>query len=254
MEDGRSRISVEAIVSSSLASPTLAKRVKELDANNDGVLSVEELLRAVRMEQDLVVQRRLLVRIIIALGIGLLLTIAAVVGLTYAVVDLSKETTVNHNNVLEGKSSKSTVGTGMALRSAPINQWLTKNMTLMDFHGLEAVGIKTNDSHVQYHRVSSVEQMMGEERTIAVHLHESFKKVVLTPDGVELHGFNDDLPSQRLRHDHCFLNPDAQECQMMCRYCPDLPFCLSTTSLPEQSRSIAIIDPSFLEGIGPLGM
>lgn len=197
MADGSARISISDILSSNLASPTLAVRVKELDTNEDGALSVSELLHALRAEQNLVVQKRLLVRTVIALSIGLLLTIAAVVGLTYAIVDLSKETTVNENNALQGKSSKQPVGTAILVESTPVSKWLDTNMTMTDFLSLEAVGFQSKDGLMQYHRLSSVEYLIGARvvfRTFTPGL--SF---TLTRQGIQIHDTRDEASISMLQ-------------------------------------------------------
>jgi len=197
MADDSARISISDILSSNLASPTLAVRVKELDTNEDGALSISELLHALRAEQNLVVQKRLLVRTVIALSIGLLLTIAAVVGLTYAIVDLSKETTVDENNALQGKSSKQPVGTAILVESTPVSKWLDTNMTMTDFLSLEAVGFQSKDGLMQYHRLSSVEYLIGAKvvfRTFTPGL--SF---TLTRQGIQIHDARDEASISMLQ-------------------------------------------------------
>ena len=197
MADGSTRISITDILSSNLASPTLAVRVKELDTNEDGALSISELLHALRAEQILVVQKRLLVRTVIALSVGLLLTIAAVVGLAYAIVDLSKETTVDKNNALQGKSSKQPVGTAILVESTPVSKWLDTNMTMTDFLSLEAVGFQSKDGLMQYHRLSSVEYLIGAKvvfRTFTPGL--SF---TLTRQGIQIHDARDEASISMLQ-------------------------------------------------------
>lgn len=186
MDGERDRISLQAILDSELASPTLVKRAKELDADGDGSLSIGELLHVVRAEQSLMAEKRLLIRILIALGCGLLLTIAAVVGLTYAVVDLAKETTVGDGGVLQGKSSKSTVGTAAVVEVIHLGNWLDKNVTLTDFLALEAVGIGIEATHMQFYRVSSLEHIPGHNLT--VHTTQPGVSITVTREGIDLNG------------------------------------------------------------------
>lgn len=220
MDNGSARISIPDILSSDLASPTLASRVKELVTNKDGALSISELLHALRVEQNLLLQKRLLVRTVIALSIGLLLTIAAIVGLTYAIVDLSKETTVDKNNALQGKSSKQPVGTASIVESVPVSKWLDTNMTITDFLGLEAVGFVNMDGLMQYHRLSSVEYLTGER--VVFHTFTRGLSFTLTRQGIQLHDARDEA---------------------------------SVSMLQEQSRGIAIVPPLIdLLRIKTLGM
>ena len=197
MADGSTRISITDILSSNLASPTLAVRVKELDTNEDGALSISELLHALRAEQILVVQKRLLVRTVIALSVGLLLTIAAVVGLTYAIVDLSKETTVDKNNALQGKSSKQPVGTAILVESTPVSKWLDTNMTMTDFLSLEAVGIQSKDGLMQYHRLSSVEYLIGAR--VVFSTFTPGLSFTLTRQGIQIHDGRDEASISMLQ-------------------------------------------------------
>ena len=197
MADDSARISISDILSSNLASPTLAVRVKELDTNEDGALSISELLHALRAEQNLVVQKRLLVRTVIALSVGLLLTIAAVVGLTYAIVDLSKETTVDKNNALQGKSSKQPVGTAILVESTPVSKWLDTNMTMTDFLSLEAVGIQSKDGLMQYHRLSSVEYLIGAR--VVFSTFTPGLSFTLTRQGIQIHDGRDEASISMLQ-------------------------------------------------------
>lgn len=186
MEREDDRIAVQAILDSELASPTLAKRAKELDLDGDGTISIGEFLQAMRAEQNMVAEKRLLVRILIAVGVGLLLTIAAVVGLTYAVVELSKDTQVRDGKILEGKSSKKILGTATVVEKFPMRELLEKNMTLTDFLALEAVGIGIEAEHMRYYRVSSLEHYPGQNLT--VHTFQPDINIIITREGVDLGG------------------------------------------------------------------
>ena len=186
MEGEDDRIAVQAILDSELASPTLAKRAKELDLDGDGTISIGEFLQAMRAEQNMVAEKRLLVRILIAVGVGLLLTIAAVVGLTYAVVELSKDTQVRDGKILEGKSSKEILGTATVVTTIPMMGLFEKNVTLTDFLALEAVGIGIEAESMRYYRVSSLEHYPGQNLT--VHTFQPDTTITISPEGVDLGG------------------------------------------------------------------
>lgn len=186
MEGEDDRIAVQAILDSELASPTLAKRAKELDLDGDGTISIGEFLQAMRAEQNMVAEKRLLVRILIAVGVGLLLTIAAVVGLTYAVVELSKDTQVRDGKILEGKSSKEILGSATVVTAMPMMRLFEKNVTLTDFLALEAVGIGIEAESMRYYRVSSLEHFPGQNLT--VHTFQPDTTITIRPEGVDLGG------------------------------------------------------------------
>ena len=81
---------------------SLRDRLQAADANGDGVISASEMIDVIQSEITATRDRRVMQRVLVALGVACLLIIAAVVGLTYAVVEMSKDTSVQ-NNVLVGK-------------------------------------------------------------------------------------------------------------------------------------------------------
>ena len=81
---------------------SLRDRLQAADANGDGVISASEMIDVIQSEITATRDKKVMQRVLIALGVACLLIIAAVVGLTYAVVEMSKDTSVE-NNVLVGK-------------------------------------------------------------------------------------------------------------------------------------------------------
>ena len=81
---------------------SLRDRLQAADANGDGVISASEMIDVIQSEITATRDKKVMQRVLIALGVACLLIIAAVVGLTYAVVEMSKDTSVQ-NNVLVGK-------------------------------------------------------------------------------------------------------------------------------------------------------
>ena len=81
---------------------SLRDRLQAADANGDGVISASEMIDVIQSEITATRDRKVMQRVLVALGVACLLIIAAVVGLTYAVVEMSKDTSVQ-NNVLVGK-------------------------------------------------------------------------------------------------------------------------------------------------------
>ena len=95
-------LDVTALLAAPGLSSTLGDRLQAADANGDGVISVSEMIDVFQSEADAIRDNKMMKRALIALGIACLLIIAAVVGLTYAVVEMSKDTSVQ-NNVLVSK-------------------------------------------------------------------------------------------------------------------------------------------------------
>ena len=95
-------LEVAALLAAPGLSSTLADRLQAADANGDGVISASEMIDVFQSEADAIRDNKMMKRALIALGVACLLIIAAVVGLTYAVVEMSKDTGVE-NNVLVSK-------------------------------------------------------------------------------------------------------------------------------------------------------
>jgi hypothetical protein len=93
---------VAALLAAPGLTSTLGDRLQAADANGDGVISASEMIDVFQSEADAIRDNKMMKRALIALGVACLLIIAAVVGLTYAVVEMSKDTSVQ-NNVLVSK-------------------------------------------------------------------------------------------------------------------------------------------------------
>lgn len=83
-------------------------QLKSIDKNGDGVIDLGELCQMIDELAAVEKQRRLLKWAAIVTGVFALLTIAAVVGLVYAVVVLTKDTTVGTSGILTTKDGTST--------------------------------------------------------------------------------------------------------------------------------------------------
>jgi hypothetical protein len=93
---------------------SLCERVREADANKDGILSVGEFVQLVLSEQQAVSQRRLFRRLLWVLGVGSLLLIAALVGCVYGIVDLTRQVDDN-DRVLSSRATGEAMATGQVL-------------------------------------------------------------------------------------------------------------------------------------------
>lgn len=94
-------------------SETLATRVKAADIDNDGTISVAEFLNMVSSEVDSKSSASRRFKLALGLLLLLLLSLAANAGLTYAVIDANKETSVD-NGKLMSKDGNSLVSTANA--------------------------------------------------------------------------------------------------------------------------------------------
>jgi hypothetical protein len=105
-------VNVEELLRGDLP-PKLAERIRAADVNNDGSLSIDELLDVMRSEERAVADRKLMRNFLIALVVAVLVLVATLCGTVYAIVKLTQE--VNDD---EGVLVSSTTGTPMATGSA----------------------------------------------------------------------------------------------------------------------------------------
>ena len=112
-------LDVTALLATPGLSSTLGDRLQAADANGDGVISASEMIDVIQSEITATRDRKMMKRVLIALGVACLLVIAAVVGLTYAVVEMSKDTSVE-NNVLVGKDGLQPLSTATLQQTTPL--------------------------------------------------------------------------------------------------------------------------------------
>lgn len=136
-------VDVNSLLKSQSISPSLRKHVERADVDGDGIISVEELIKLLETEQILRRERTLLIRIVSALGVACVLIIAAVVGLTYAVVHLSKDTSVQ-NNVLVGKGTSDAISTAGIQATYPLSEWY-RVQSMSELEGLTRITIPFED-------------------------------------------------------------------------------------------------------------
>ncbi len=102
---------------------TLRERLQAADANGDGIISASEMMDVMQREITATRDRKMMVRVLAALSVACVLVIAAVVGLTYAVVEMSKDTSVE-NNVLVGKDGLQPLSTATLQQTRPSSRRL----------------------------------------------------------------------------------------------------------------------------------
>jgi hypothetical protein len=98
---------------------TLRERLQAADADGDGFISASEMMDVMQREITATRDRKMMVRVLAALSVACVLIIAAVVGLTYAVVQMSKDTSVE-NNVLVGKDGLQPLSTATLQQTTPL--------------------------------------------------------------------------------------------------------------------------------------
>jgi len=95
-------VNVAAFLEAPGLTSTLRDRLLSADANGDGVISASEMIDVLQSDADAIRDNKMMKRALIALGVACTLIIAANVGLTYAVVAMHKDTSVD-NNVIVSK-------------------------------------------------------------------------------------------------------------------------------------------------------
>lgn len=104
-------------------------QLKSLDKNGDGEIDINELFSFIEDVSKMERQRQLLKWAAIITGCFALLTIAAVVGLVYAVVVLTKDTTVQPSGIMTAKDSAATsVATAQITSIDDINTIYNKSL------------------------------------------------------------------------------------------------------------------------------
>ena len=104
-------------------------QLKSIDTNGDGMIDIGELCEKIEEMATIEKQRRLLKWATIITMVFALLTIAATVGLVYAVVALTKDTNVSSSGILVTKDSAATpIATGQVITLDSLNSLYTKSL------------------------------------------------------------------------------------------------------------------------------
>ena len=164
-------VSVSRLLASKSISPALARRIRSADADNNGELSLHEVLEVMKSEERAIADRRLFVRILVALGVGLLLLAAATAGMTYGIVVLSKDVS-DSGNVLVSKSTGQTMATGKALSALPVTQLYLADPSL--FQSFDKLTLSNSEGGVDVYAVSSVSFVPNVSATVNTTSGKSF--------------------------------------------------------------------------------
>lgn len=164
-EDGiAGSVDVQQLLKSvSTISPKLAARIRKADLDNDGHLSMEELVEVMRSEQQAIGDRKLLRNILIALAIAVLVLIATLCGTVYAIVKLTQEVN-DQDGLLVSSSSGDVMSTGLAQESLNATQ-LYRYQDPAILRNIEGVLVPTQQGVTMY-RVSKITAVPNISATI----------------------------------------------------------------------------------------
>lgn len=121
-EKGESVVDVEALLRSCSIrglQSNVAERIRQADVDQDGALSVDELVEVMRRELQAVSDRKLFRNILISMFVAVLVLVATLCGTVYAIVSLSKEVK-NDNGLLVSSSSGDVMATGVAQETVKV--------------------------------------------------------------------------------------------------------------------------------------
>ena len=154
-----------------------ASQLRAIDKDQNGEIDLVELCEVLEELETSNRSRRLLKWVAIVTALFSLLTIAAIVGLTYAVVDLSKETTVS-NQSLVSKDTGDTLATAKAKQSVGLGSLVSA--TPQELVDLESVILPMNNNRTQIMHVSDLELDPGVSLTLT---SVSGKSIIIAADG-----------------------------------------------------------------------
>jgi len=104
-------------------------KLRQMDKNQDGEIDIAELCQVLDEMSTIEKHRKLLKGACCVMAVFSLLTIASIVGLTFAVVDLTKDSNVSSSGILVTKDSLANpIATGQAISLDDASQLFTKNL------------------------------------------------------------------------------------------------------------------------------
>ena len=162
---------------------TLEQRLRAADTNGDGIISASEMIEVIQSEITATRDKKLMGRVLIVLGVASLLIIAAVVGLTYAVVDMSKDTSID-GNVLVSKDGLQPLSTASLQKTTPLaDLYNARRPSELDW--LTHVTVPFGDGEAIL-RIQSVFLVPGER--VRFDTAAADVSVLVTADGVTVSG------------------------------------------------------------------
>jgi len=183
MASGEKGINVADLLEAPGLTSTLRERLQAADANGDGIISAGEMMDVIQSEITATRDKKLMGRVLVALGIACLLIIAAVVGLTYAVVEMSKDTSVQ-NNVLVSKDGLQPLSTATLQKRVKLAD-LYKAGSPSELDWLTHVTVPFGEGEAVL-KIQNVYLVPGER--VRFDTASENVSVVVTAEGVEVSG------------------------------------------------------------------
>ncbi|WPT15276.1 hypothetical protein PSENEW3_00003217 [Picochlorum sp. SENEW3] len=165
-------VDVELLLQNGAIPPKLADRIRAADANQDGRLSVLELVEVMRREQKAVEDRKLFRNIMLALLVAVLVLIATLCGTVYGIVKLTQEVN-DQDGLLVSASTGEVMGTGLAQEPLPLSR-LYRFGDSSELRNVESVivaskpdeGSADGSEEVQMFRVSKISAVPNVRATV----------------------------------------------------------------------------------------
>jgi hypothetical protein len=176
-------LDVNSILDAPGMTSTLKQRLQAADANGDGVISASEMIDVIQSEANAIRDNKMMKRALIALSVACLLIIAAVVGLTYAVVEMSKDTSVQ-GGVLSSKDGLQPLGTAMVQETSPLAD-LYKASSPAELESITQVSVPFGAGSAIL-RVQNMYLVPGQ--SVRLDTADESVSVVVTADGVRVLG------------------------------------------------------------------
>jgi hypothetical protein len=190
---------------------TLRERLQAADADGDGFISASEMMDVMQREITATRDRKMMVRVLAALSVACVLIIAAVVGLTYAVVEMSKDTSVE-NNVLVGKDGLQPLSTATLQQTTPLRD-LYKATSPSEVDWLTHVTVPFDDGKAIL-KIQNVYLVPGER--VRFDTSSQDVSVVVTADGVTVSGQKSSNGRRLLGDDDGTGTGNAADCRSRC--------------------------------------
>jgi len=185
-------LDVSRLLKSQSLSASMRTNLARADIDNDGIIDVEELVKILESESALRRERKLLHWIVVALGIACILIVVAVVGLTYAVVHLSKDTAVQ-NNVLVSKADSQPLSTGSLQVSSALKD-LYKVDNLAQLQGLDQIMMPFEDG-ISLFGIEGVHLVPG--KSVKFDTNRENLTILVTEDGISVSGGSSNSTGRR---------------------------------------------------------
>ena len=161
MAENTTQMKISDLVKQDGISASLIKRIEKADVDQDGTLSVQEIVQLVQCEQQAHADRKLFRNMLIALVVGILILIAALCGTVYAIVKLTQEVG-DDNGVLVSTDSGEAISTGQVVDRLDVTQLYLQAAPGLT-NQLETLVIPTDNGFTVY-RVASVQ--VDEDRAL----------------------------------------------------------------------------------------